>query len=37
MIIGSAIIVTLFLGGWHLPVPWWNHAKSFHWLLSTVR
>jgi len=33
MITGSAIIVTLFLGGWHLPVPWWNHAQGFHWLL----
>ena len=33
MITGSAIIVTLFLGGWHLPVPWWNHAHGFHWLL----
>ena len=33
MITGSAVIVTLFLGGWHLPVPWWNHAHGFHWLL----
>ena len=33
MITGSAIIVTLFLGGWHLPLPWWNHAEGFHWLL----
>lgn len=33
MITGSAIIVTLFLGGWHLPVPWWNEAPGFHWLL----
>ena len=33
MITGSAIIVTLFLGGWHLPVPWWNHAHGLHWLL----
>ena len=33
MITGSAIIVTLFLGGWHLPVPWWNHAHGFHWAL----
>src|SRR5947207_6675375 len=32
MITGSAIIVTLFLGGWHFPVPWWNHAHGFHWL-----
>ena len=27
MITGSAIIVTLFLGGWHLPVPWWNQPR----------
>jgi NADH-quinone oxidoreductase subunit H len=33
MITGSAIIVTLFLGGWHLPLPWWNHAHGFHWIL----
>ncbi len=33
MITGSAIIVTLFLGGWHLPLPWWDHAHGFHWLL----
>src|SRR5450432_1623808 len=33
MITGSAIIVTLFLGAWHLPLPWWNHAHGFHWLL----
>ena len=33
MITGSAIIVTLFLGGWHLPVPWWNHTHGLHWLL----
>ncbi len=33
MITGSAIIVTLFLGGWHLPVPGWNEAQGFHWLL----
>ncbi len=32
MITGSAIIVTLFLGGWHLPLPWW-HDRSFHWVL----
>src|SRR5207237_2456279 len=31
MITGSAIVVTLFLGGWHLPVPWWHGA--FHWVL----
>jgi NADH-quinone oxidoreductase subunit H len=24
--------VTLFLGGWHLPVPWIG-AEGFHWLL----
>src|SRR6476659_1161609 len=33
MITGSAMIVTLFLGGWHLPVPWWNGAQGFHWIL----
>ena len=33
MITGSAVIVTLFLGGWHLPIPWWNPAHGFHWLL----
>jgi NADH-quinone oxidoreductase subunit H len=33
MITGSAIIVTLFLGGWHLPVLWWNQAHGFHWVL----
>src|SRR6476660_1958997 len=32
MITGSAIIVTLFLGGWHLPVPGWNHTHGLHWL-----
>ena len=36
MITGSAIIVTLFLGGWHLPFPWWNQRRAplaFHrWL-----
>ncbi|MDQ6808630.1 MAG: NADH-quinone oxidoreductase subunit H [Verrucomicrobiota bacterium] len=31
MITGSAIIVTLFLGGWHLPIPSWN--GGFHWAL----
>src|SRR5438128_1746387 len=31
MITGSAVIVTLFLGGWHLPVPSWHGA--FHWVL----
>src|SRR5437868_364736 len=29
MITGSAVIVTLFLGGWHLPLPSWN--GGFHW------
>src|SRR6201997_1904124 len=33
MITGSAVIVTLFLGGWHLPLPWWHNG--FHWLLIT--
>jgi NADH-quinone oxidoreductase subunit H len=32
MITGSAIIVTLFLGGWHLPVPWLG-SDGFQWLL----
>jgi NADH-quinone oxidoreductase subunit H len=31
MITGSAIIVTLFLGGWHFPVPSWH--GGFHWAL----
>jgi NADH-quinone oxidoreductase subunit H len=31
MITGSAIIVTLFLGGWHLPIPSWH--GGFHWAL----
>ena len=31
MITGSAVIVTLFLGGWHLPLPSWN--GGFHWVL----
>lgn len=31
MITGSAIIVTLFLGGWHLPLPSWS--GGFHWAL----
>ncbi len=31
MISGSAIIVTLFLGGWHLPLPSWH--GGFHWVL----
>src|SRR5438128_3544696 len=30
MITGSAIIVTLFLGGWHLPLPSWH--GGFHWV-----
>jgi NADH-quinone oxidoreductase subunit H len=31
MITGSAIIVTLFLGGWHLPLPSWS--GGFHWMM----
>lgn len=31
MITGSAIVVTLFLGGWHLPIPSWS--GGFHWML----
>jgi NADH-quinone oxidoreductase subunit H len=31
MITGSAIIVTLFFGGWHLPLP--SLAGGFHWVL----
>ena len=31
MITGSAVIVTLFLGGWHLPLPSWH--GHFHWVL----
>ena len=31
MITGSAIIVTLFLGGWHLPLPSWH--GGFHWVV----
>jgi NADH-quinone oxidoreductase subunit H len=31
MITGSAVIVTLFLGGWHLPLPSWH--GGFHWAL----
>jgi NADH-quinone oxidoreductase subunit H len=31
MITGSAIIVTLFLGGWHLPIPSWH--GGFHWAM----
>jgi len=30
MITGSALIVTLFLGGWDLPIPWWSHTAGFH-------
>ncbi|MBA3881626.1 MAG: NADH-quinone oxidoreductase subunit H [Chthoniobacterales bacterium] len=33
MITGSALIVTLFLGGWHLPIPSWN--GGFHWTYIT--
>lgn len=31
MITGSAIMVTLFLGGWHLPLPSWH--GGFHWMI----
>jgi len=31
MITGSAIIVTLFLGGWHLPLP--SCHGGFHWVV----
>jgi NADH-quinone oxidoreductase subunit H len=31
MITSSAIVVTLFLGGWHLPLPSWQ--GGFHWAL----
>src|SRR3989441_7390406 len=31
MITGSAIIVTLFLSGWHLPLPSWH--GGFHWVV----
>src|SRR3954466_13045930 len=31
MITGSAVIVTLFFGGWHLPLPSWS--GGFHWAL----
>ena len=31
MITGSAVIVTLFFGGWHLPLPSWY--GGFHWAL----
>ena len=31
MITGSAVIVTLFFGGWHLPLPSWH--GGFHWAL----
>src|ERR1700730_1348276 len=30
MITGSAIVVTLFFGGWHLPLPSWQ--GGFHWM-----
>jgi NADH-quinone oxidoreductase subunit H len=33
MITGSAIIVTLFLGGWHLPLP--SFSGGFHWVHIT--
>src|SRR3954464_7845143 len=31
MITGSAVIVTLFFGGWHFPLPSWS--GGFHWAL----
>jgi len=31
MITGSAVVVTLFFGGWHLPLPSWH--GGFHWAL----
>src|SRR5438876_9951685 len=31
MMTGSAVIVPLFLGGWHLPLPSWH--GGFHWAL----
>src|SRR5437762_13446728 len=31
MITGSAVIVTLFFGGWHLPLP--SLHGGFHWVL----
>ena len=31
MITGSAVIVTLFLGGWHFPIP--SFSGGFHWIL----
>lgn len=31
MITGSAVVVTLFFGGWHLPIPSWH--GGFHWVL----
>ena len=31
MITGSAIVVTLFFGAWHLPIPSWH--GGFHWAL----
>ncbi len=33
MITGSSLIVTLFLGGWHLPLPWWSAGAGFHFAL----
>ncbi len=33
MITGSSLIVTLFLGGWHLPIPWWSSGAGFHFAL----
>ncbi|CAN5641213.1 NADH-quinone oxidoreductase subunit NuoH [soil metagenome] len=34
MITGSAVIVTLFLGGWHLPLPSWGDS-GFLWIYVT--
>ncbi len=33
MITGSSLIVTLFLGGWHLPLPWWSPGAGLHFAL----
>jgi len=30
----SAIIVTVFLGGWHLPLPSWH--GGFHWVVCRM-
>ena len=39
MISASAIMVTLFLGGWSLPLPWFNappHARGDFWVGITI-